>query len=267
MLLQLADPDFKYSALAIGLKMVDHEEKVARGEHDSLVIELGNWIRSLGRRPVFLRIGYEFDGHDWNHYNREDYISAFRRIRNIYDSLSIDNIAYVWQSCGWGSSYADLENWYPGDDYVDWCSYSHFARGDEAPPMIDFARDRGKPVFISEASPTLPTATVKTDGQTKPNDLADPDQAKEAWEKWFVPFFKSIRDNPDIIKAISYINCHWKDNPMWFDNPTFQYVDAALQLSPEISKKWKKEISKEGYLNASPELFDQLWNNARSLQE
>jgi hypothetical protein len=133
--------------------------------------------------------------------------------------------------------------------------------------MIDFARDRGKPVFVAEASPTLPTATVKTDGQAKPNDLADPDQAKEAWEKWFVPFFKSIRDNPDIIKAISYINCHWKDNPMWFDNPTFQYVDAALQLSPEISKKWKKEISKEGYLNASPELFDQLWNNARSLQE
>ena len=61
--------------------------------------------------------------------------------------------------------------------------------------MIDFARDRGKPVFIAEASPTLPTATVKTDGQTKPNDLADPDQALEAWEQWFVPFFKNAKDN------------------------------------------------------------------------
>ena len=67
------DEDYKYSAISIGLSMVNHEKKVANGTHDQLIKELANWIKGLGERPVFLRIGYEFDGWDWNHYNRKQY--------------------------------------------------------------------------------------------------------------------------------------------------------------------------------------------------
>ena len=61
--LQLADSDFDNLALAIGLSLVHHEEKVANGEHDDLIIEFGEWAKSIAPRPIFLRIGYEFDGH------------------------------------------------------------------------------------------------------------------------------------------------------------------------------------------------------------
>lgn len=257
MSLQLADEDFKHSALAIGLKLVDHEDKVADGTHDSLVIAFANWLKGLGKRPVYLRIGYEFGG-EWNNYDRVNYLKAYKRIKDICDSMQVNNVAYVWQSHGWGMSQEELEAWYPGDDYVDWCSYSFFNRFEEV-QMIDFARKKGKPVFIAEASPTISTATAKQDGTTKDTDLSNPEQAQEAWEKWFVPFFKTIRANLDIIKAINYINTDWKYYPMWKDNPTFKGIDARLQLSPEISKKWKEEIADPIFLNASPELFDILW--------
>jgi len=59
---------FEKSALAIGFSMVNNEEKVAAGELDDNIKKLGEFLLSLGERPVFLRIGYEFDGHPWNHY-------------------------------------------------------------------------------------------------------------------------------------------------------------------------------------------------------
>lgn len=256
MSLQLADSDFNHMALAIGLELVNHEGEIARGELDPLVLEMGEWLKSLAPRPIFLRIGYEFGG-AWNHYNREDYIAAFKHIKNSYDSIGVNNVAYVWQSHGWEEPMEHLESWYPGDDYVDWCGYSFFSRWDES-NMIEFARKHKKPVFIAEATPTISTATVKENGKTKETILANAEQAEEAWEKWFTPLFKTIEENEDVVKAVSYINCHWKANRMWFDNPTFQHVDARLQTNEMISKRWVEETSKDRYLKASENLFELL---------
>ncbi len=245
--LQLADPDFDSMALAIGLSLVNHEGLVADGEHDSLVIAYGTFLKELAPRPVFLRIGYEFDGHGWNFYDRKDYLRAYRRIKNLYDSLGVDNVAYVWQSTGWVSDEYMLEAWYPGDDYVDWCAYSFFARWDEA-KMIDFARKKGKPVFIAEASPTISDHLVKFTGQTKTTILGDKEQALEAWDRWFTPLFKTLDSNPDVIKALSYINCNWRNHAMWKQNPTFQNIDARLQTSDFIRTRWVEALDKRDFV-------------------
>ena len=258
MQMQIDDPDFANCALAIGLELVNNDSLVAVGAHDSLVVALGKWIKGLGTRPVFLRIGYEFDGHDWNHYNREHYIASFKRIKDKYDEMGINNIAYVWQSTGWGSDLEELERWYPGDEYVDWVGYSFFARYEEALPMHEFSKKHKKPLFIAEATPTIGTDKIKTEGLTKKTWLGVPEEAEEAWEKWFVPFFKTINENTEV-KAISYINCNWQSQPMWEVNPTFKGIDSRLNLNEDIKKKWDKEISKDKYLKASPELFDYLW--------
>ena len=60
-MLQHKDPDYANMALAIGLQFVNHEEKVADGTHDVYIDRLGDFLLSLGKRPVFLRIAYEFD--------------------------------------------------------------------------------------------------------------------------------------------------------------------------------------------------------------
>lgn len=263
MSLQLADDDFANMALAIGLWFVNHEEEVANGTMDPLIDQLGEFFKSLGERPVFLRIGYEFDGHSWNHYDRENYLLAYKRIKDLLDRQGVNNVAYVWQSTGWVSDQYQLEEWYPGDRYVDWCSVSFFNRWKEI-EMFDFARKKGKPVFIAEASPTISDHMAKFTGNTKPLDLSIPEQAQEAWERWFTPFFKTIDNNKDVVKAISYINCYWKSHPMWLENPTFKRVDARLQLSQEVSDKWKAKVYTDQFIHSSEDLYALLWNREQA---
>lgn len=254
MSLILGDSTYQEVALAIGLSLVNHEKRVASGELDANIQRLGEFLISLGKRAVFLRIGYEFDGHDWNHYDRAGYKQAFIRIKEKLDAQGVNNTAYVWQSTGWVSDQYQLEDWYPGDAYVDWCGFSFFDRWKEV-EMIEFARKKGKPVFIAEASPTISDYTAKFDGDTKETLLSNPAQAQEAWERWFVPFFDMIEANNDVIKAIHYINCNWKARPMWKENMTFKDVDARLQTSPMIKQRWEAKMAEERYLNASPTLF------------
>jgi len=258
MSLQLADPDFEHMALAIGLWLVSQDDKVANGTNDEYIDKLGEFMLSLGERPVFLRIGYEFAG-PWNGYDRENYLAAYKRIKDRLDEMGVENVAYVWQSKGFGLSLEDLEAWYPGDEYVDWMGYSFFSNWSQA-RMNDFARIKGKPVFIAEASPTITDTTSNIGGKTLETILSNPDQAQQAWHEWFTPFFDTVNENPDVVKAISYINAHWLSRPMWKENPTFQSIDARLHTSEFISRKWNEEISKDKYLKASPELFQYLKN-------
>ena len=249
--------NFDQTALAIGLSLVGNEDKVASGELDDNIRLLGTFLLSLEERPVFLRIGYEFDGDPWNHYDREDYKVAYRRIVNKLNNQGVTNTAYVWQSTGFPSDIYQLEAWYPGDKYVDWCGYSFFNRWNEA-VMIEYARKKGKPVFIAEASVTISDFNSKFTGKTKETILSNPQQAEEAWERWFVPFFTTIEENQDVVKAIHYINCNWKVRPMWFNNPTFQDVDARIQESPMISKEWRDKMESDLYLNSSSDLFSKM---------
>ncbi|WP_146106917.1 glycosyl hydrolase [Polaribacter porphyrae] len=234
------NPKFKNTMLSIGLSMVNHDKNVAKGKHDNLIKELGLWIKST-KRSVFLRIGYEFDGWDWNNYKKKYYLKAFKRIHHILKEMEVNNVAFVWQSKGTGSNQKVLEDWYPGDEYVDWCGYSYFNNPDTE--MLTFARKNNKPVFIAEACPVL-----KDEFGNFHANLSNQKEAKLVWEKWFIPFFKTIEDNKDVIKAFSYINVEWKSQIMWATNDYFKNVDSRIQKSEYISKKWLEEIQKEKYL-------------------
>ena len=255
MSLLMEQETFQKSALAIGLSMVNNEKKVAEGQLDSNIVKLGEFLLSLGDRPVFLRIGYEFDGHLWNHYDKEAWKKAYRRIKDKLDEQGVTNTAYVWQSVGWVSDPYELEEWYVGDEYVDWCAFSFFDRWREV-EMVEFARKKGKPAFIAEASAAISSPTSKFDGKTKETILSNAEQAEEAWGKWFLPFFQMIEENPDVVKAIHYIDCNWKERSMWDDNPTFQNIDARKETSPMISEKWKTKMESPIYLNASDNFFN-----------
>ena len=259
-LLQHEDPDFENMALAIGLQYVGHEERVADGTHDKFIDSLGGFLKSLGKRPVFLRIAYEFDGDPWNHYKREPTLRAYKRIVDRLRAAGVTNTAYVWQSTGFISGQEHLEGWYPGDDYVDWCGVSFFNRWKEI-EMFEFARKKGKPVFIAEATPTISDYHGKLYGDTKETQLDNPVQVEEAWEKWFLPFFNTIEENKDVVKAVHYINCHWDSHPMWVDNPTFKGIDARLQLSDTLSRRWLERTSGAPFILSSPSLYDDLYNN------
>ncbi|SHE52272.1 hypothetical protein SAMN05444274_101588 [Mariniphaga anaerophila] len=234
---------FEEAMVTIGLAMVDAEQEIVNGERDSLIIELGEWMKSLAPRPIFLRIGYEFDGHDWNHYNQVLYLRAWRRIVEKYRSMGITNVAYVWQSKGVGTTKEEMAAWYPGDDIVDWCAYTYFGNPDTE--MIEFAREHNKPVIIAEATPVFQKGDTYFDADIKKADVA-----RKIWDEWFVTFFNTIENNEDVIKAFSYINVDWPSQAMWENNPTFQKVDSRIQMNEYVSENWKKKMSEERYLEA-----------------
>jgi hypothetical protein len=253
----VAAPALKNSCLAIGLDNSQGNDSVtASGRRDTLIYRLGNWIKNLGNRPVFLRIGYEFDGFDWNHYRKQFYIPAFRRIHRKLDSMGVSNVAYVWQSKGAGAKREIMDVFYPGDKYVDWVAYSYFIPEDANHPMIKFARDHKKPLFLAESSPVF----LDANGICKPLDLSKQADAEWAWKNWFIPYFKTIHDNADVINAIHYINSPWKTRPLWKNNIYFKNIDARITRNDSLKKWWLKETSKVCYLKASDTLFFYLWN-------
>lgn len=257
MAVTVADPDLKNSALAIGLDISQgHDSITAMGGHDTLIYKLGDWLKSLGERPVFLRIGYEFDGFDWNHYKKEFYVPAWKRIRYKLDSMTVKNIAYIWQSKGGGAKREEMDAFYPGDKVVDWVSYSFFTPGEANHPMIQFARDHKKPLFIAESTPVL----LDVKGVSRSIVLSNVADATTAWKEWFAVYFKTINDNPDVIKAISYINAPWKTRPMWKNNDFFKNIDARITKNDSLKSWWLKETSQDKYLKASDTLFNYLWN-------
>ncbi|MFA9390829.1 MAG: glycoside hydrolase family 26 protein [Prolixibacteraceae bacterium] len=252
---QINAPGFENTVLAIGLSIVNSEKAIVNGELDAVMAELGEWIKSLSPRPVFLRIGYEFDGHSWNHYDQNYYTKAWHYIVDRYDQMGIENIAFVWQSKGAGTSVAEMETWYPGDRYVDWCGYSYFSHPDTE--MITFARKHKKPVFIAELTPCF----QEGDSIFYDTDMDHPETAEKIWDEWMTNFFSLINENSDVIKAFSYINVDWPSQAMWINNPYFNQVDSRIQQSEYVSKNWLNEISSERYLKPDKDLFSILWNN------
>jgi len=247
------DENFKHSLIAIGLSLVGSEKEIASGEGDGLIKDLGNWIKGLGQRPVFLRIGYEFDGWDWNNYQKKPYLASWQRIHDVFEELEVNNVALVWQSKGVGSNQEVLEEWYPGDNIVDWVGYSYFGNPDEE--MLDFARRHNKPVFIAEAAPVN-----ENDGLFFNTDLEDPEVAANTWRNWFEGFIATINDNQDVVKAFSYINADWPSEPMWLTNDLFKHVDSRLNVNEDIADKWKAEFYKQRYPAPSADLWDELGN-------
>lgn len=260
MSLLLNDSAFSKSCLAIGLDISQgNDSLVAKGKADTMIIALGDFLLSLKDRPVFLRVGYEFDGFDWNHYTKENYIPAFRRIRHMLDSMKVNNTAYVWQSKGAGTTPQILNDFYPGDDYVDWCAYSFFTPAEEHHPMIQFAREHKKPLFLAESS----TVLLDEKGVCLPLDLTKQTDVDMIWDKWFTALFRTIHDNPDVIKAVHYINSNWKSRPMWKNNPYFKNIDARITQNDSMKARWQRTITQPQFLNASDTLFSYLWQDVR----
>lgn len=282
------------AALSIGLVFNDiiadqdlYGKKIARGEFDHKLLKFAKTLKDM-KRPVYLRIGYEFDG-PWNQYHPESYKAAFRKIHSLLATARADNVKTVWHSSVWpdknlaGDRAADydhkrpdmLNDWYPGDDVVDWVGMSLFYRDlsnwNYTPPdtpkraqdqLLDFARTHNKPVMIAEAAPQgFRTAELSRSPIGK-NDLSSL-TAEQLWDAWYAPFFKFVDNNRDVIGSVAYINAHWDSQFYWFcipgatagskNCPSGFWGDSRLQVNPLILERWLNEVlDPKKYLQGTP---------------
>ncbi|WP_299214201.1 glycosyl hydrolase [uncultured Aquimarina sp.] len=221
----------------------DVAKKAGKGDYDKVIKKYGAWAKSTNR-PIYLRIGYEFDG-PHNELEPKKYIKAYRHIVDLLREEDVNNIAFVWHS------YASvpfknykLSDWYPGDDYVDWIGISVFGQaygnsdfGTYCNDVLQFAKLKKKPVMIAESNPIKGIY----------NDNID------VWDQWFVNFFSFIYNKN--VKAVSFINEDWK---RLYIQGISNWKDSRLFNNEKISRAWFMETNKNMYLKQSPELYEQL---------
>lgn len=237
---------FPNSVLHSAMWMVgkwDVAKNTINGVYDSVIKQYCNWVKKVNR-PIYLRLGYEFDG-PHNLLEPEEYVKAYRHIVDLMRSEGVNNVAFVWHSYASVpyKNYA-LSAWYPGDEYVDWVGISIFAHSyaksginNEGSTVLKFAREHKKPVMIAEASPIF--------GIEKDN--------AKVWDNWFVNFFSMVYEKN--IKAICFINEDWTNINI---EGLSDWKDARLYNNKKVSEAWFKETGKEKYLKQSPDLFEQL---------
>jgi oligosaccharide reducing-end xylanase len=220
------------SILSVGINLKDSIQEVADGKADQEIDKLLLTLAAYNR-PIFLRLGDGFDD-PANQYEPAVYISAWKNFHQRMQANGSLNLALVWDSatlCETSPNEHSLSDWYPGDEFVDWVGIHYsdqFPECEGAPieSSIQFAREHLKPVMITEAVP----AGYKMDA------------TDDIWNEWFVPFFKFVNDNNDVVRAISYIN----------------EAGNNLQSNEELVKRWKKETKQAFWLRGGPDLFDTL---------
>ena len=136
---------YPQAVFQVGLGM-DDVGAIAGGNQADLK-EIGEVFKA-SRRPVYLRVGYEFD-FPGNHYDPVGYIQAFRKIHDLFSKQGVQNIAYVWHSYGFGVT-EEISRWYPGDNYVDWFGVSYFGGDTDGMANMATLAAAGKPLMIAE---------------------------------------------------------------------------------------------------------------------
>ena len=272
---------FKNTAMAIGLWFAGMDGQVVNGEMDRHIYRLAMWIKDQ-QRPIYLRIGYEFDN-PANFYTPELFVGAFKRMVDIFRELKVNNVDFVWHSEG-VHSVETMQEYYPGDDYVDWVGYSLFHCRHDIGGMncvdpsvllergvspLEFAEIHDKPVMIAELSPD--TYRVDNFHQDRSQytdeewEVFYTEQSNALWTDWYRRVFDFFYSQ-DRIKAISYINYDWDAHWFWTNNGMF-WGNSKVQDNPIIKEKWINEINNGIWLNASDDLFRTLGYPANKFEQ
>ncbi|MBF0483088.1 MAG: hypothetical protein HQL25_00115 [Candidatus Omnitrophica bacterium] len=84
------------TVIQLGLYMVGAVDKILTGMYDDNILKLAKWMKKA-QRPIYFRIGYEFDLPD-NRYDPKKYQQAYRYIVDRLRNQGVNNVAYVWHS-------------------------------------------------------------------------------------------------------------------------------------------------------------------------
>ena len=225
------DGTFQHSFFVFGLYVSGRLGGIINGVHDDEIQEFGEWIKDQDR-PIFVRIGYEVDG-PWNAHDPAEFRDAWRHIVHIFDEMDIRNVAYVWQVAGINT--ANIDRWWPGDEYVNWLGYSHFDEPNPGANLREFAKTHDKPIMIAESTPRVHLDQGSGEGH---------------WLSWYKPLFDTIYAH-DNIKALAYINVDWESQPQWQGQG---WGDSRLHLDEFVEQTWTNEIAKEPWVTATDSL-------------
>lgn len=235
------------SALVVGVSMNGQVDAVASGTYNTNIDRLLNTLAGYNR-PVFLRWAYEVDG-PWNGHSTNGVIQSFRYVSTRIKQMGYQNkIAMVWQTMSYCPIDSNINQWYPGDEYVDWVGLSYFAPQDcggrEVNKTADFAVAHNKPLMINESTPqryAIGELTYSADparGTGRVNKSAD-----QIWNEWFVNYFQFMKKYSGNIKAVTYIDANWNAQSRWASGNEGYWGDSRVEANATIKANWQNELT------------------------
>ena len=253
---------FPNSALIMGVSLNGDSASVANGAMDNNINRLLDFLDSFNR-PVYLRWAYEVEG-PWNGHNPGELVVGWKRVHGIIQSrpTSRKNIALVWQLASYCFATDDYQAYYPGDEFVDWIGLSYFTPQDcgyqRVNKAADFARQRQKPLFINESTPqrydlTQLTYTSNGAGRGGPKN---PVSVQQIWNDWYARYFQFMEEYKDVLRAVTYINAPWDDQPRWRSGSDGYWGRSEVQAQPLIQQNWIAELSKDKFQHGGSDLLE-----------
>lgn len=222
---------------------------IIAGLWDDYILDWAHAAKEYGH-PVMLRFGHEMNG-NWYPWcgaqngggestgygdptkpdGPERYIDAFRHVHDLFQAAGADNVIWVWapnEGNPVGEPWNEVENYYPGDEYVDWLGmdgynwgtsrpWSHWRSFDElfgelCQRLVDLAPD--KPIMIAE--------------------FASSEQGGDK-AAWITDAFQRIKTFYSHIKAV-----------IWFD--TIKETEWAINSSPSSLAAFQEAIHNSYYI-------------------
>lgn len=172
---------------------------IAAGEYDDLIRQRAREVKAFGK-PVMLAFRWEMDRPNLRGEvgSAADYVAAWKRTKRIFDEVGATNVGWVWAPTAEGFTKGYAQDFYPGDEHVDWIAVDAYT-GMEVRPFgtvmaafMRFARrHENKPVMIAEFG-------LSHRGGNRPG--------------WLAAARTYVKDNPEI-KAVLYFNGDMNDGP------------------------------------------------------
>ena len=225
--------DDQYVGVQVGLWFYGFDADVAAGKYDAQIAELVKGFAAL-QRPVWLRIGYEFNG-AWTKFSPEPFKAAWVRITKAMRANRVTNrtVANVWDYTADAPVAPDglVKSWYPGDEWVDWWGVNVFSgvaapdsqwvNGSNGLGFLQAAAARGFPVMFGESTPR---------------------QNPMKWEPWFESYVSLMHDPALTVRAFNYINWDWsKASPP----PGMNWGNCRIEGSA-VAAQWQAEMKTPG---------------------
>jgi len=219
---------------------------------DSYLKEISDLFRQYSGVPIYLRFAAEFDVWE-NQANAEEFKYAFRHVSKYFKSRN-SNVAVVWSPNYVSNWDINVDDFYPGDEYVDWVGMSlysqpyfkgdknreeieqiYFKTGRNSNPVIAARKlvekyGNRKPIMISESGSSH--RVVKTGEDATQFGLK---RLKEQYNYLFMMYPQ--------IKAIAYFD--------WFVNSGKETDDFRLSESSTLQNEYLKLIKGARFIQDS----------------
>lgn len=209
-------PEFKADTILGKNRMVMYH--IAIGTFDTYLQAYAQKIKAL-RGPVFLRFAHEPDNPQypwsavgWN--TADQFVDAHRYIVDFFKTQGVTNVTWVWNP--W--YHKNIEDYYPGDAYVDWVATTTLNYGDAAIgrkwKSISDLYEPFRKKFLAYHKPVM----FSEFGSTPYGG----DQAL-----WLQQSLNHIHERYDEVRAVTFFHSttdkYWASD--WRPSPNAKYID------------------------------------------